>query len=54
VKGDGYEEGVERTRAKMGPSRNSQLNAENALADKSEKMGELNPKEIETLSNLDR
>lgn len=54
VKGDGFEDGVERTRAKVGGSRASQLNAENALADASEKQHELNEKEIEILASLDR
>lgn len=54
VKGDGYEEGVERTRARVGTSRASQLNADEALGDGSEKTQELNPKEIQTLASLDR
>ncbi|GLB43592.1 putative protein with domain in Tre-2, BUB2p, and Cdc16p [Lyophyllum shimeji] len=54
VKGDGYEEGVERTRARVGPSRTSQLNADAALGDGSEKSRELDPKEIETLASVDR
>lgn len=54
VKGDGYEEGVERTRARVGVSRKSQLDAELALADGNEKMRDLDPKEIQTLASLDR
>ncbi|KAF8079178.1 rab-GTPase-TBC domain-containing protein [Lyophyllum atratum] len=54
VKGDGYEEGVERTRARIGASRSSQLNAEAALGDGSEKSQELDPKEIQTLASVDR
>lgn len=54
VKGDGYEEGVERTRARIGASRSSQLNAQAALGDGNEKSRELDPKEIQTLASLDR
>ncbi|KAJ7070673.1 rab-GTPase-TBC domain-containing protein [Mycena amicta] len=54
VKGDGYEEGVERTRARIGPSRASQLHAENALGDGTEKSQELDPREIQTLLAVDR
>ncbi|KAJ7204407.1 rab-GTPase-TBC domain-containing protein [Mycena pura] len=54
VKGDGYEEGVERTRARRGPSRASQFLADAALGDGTEKSQELNPREIETLASADR
>ncbi|TCD71168.1 hypothetical protein EIP91_012116 [Steccherinum ochraceum] len=54
VKGDGHEEGVERTRARVGPSRASELKATAALADESEKTRDLTPKEIELLGSLDR
>ncbi|KAJ7150375.1 rab-GTPase-TBC domain-containing protein [Mycena filopes] len=54
VKGDGYEEGVERTRARIGASRASQLFAENALGDGTEKSQELDPREIQTLVAVDR
>lgn len=54
VKGDGYEEGVERTRARIGASRMSQLNALAALGDGTEKTRELDPKEIQTLASVDR
>ncbi|RDB29361.1 hypothetical protein Hypma_016119 [Hypsizygus marmoreus] len=54
VKGDGYEDGVERTRARIGASRSSQLNAEAALGDGTEKTRELDPKEIQTLASVDR
>ena len=54
VKGDGYAEGVERTRARVGVSRKSQLNADQALCDGTEKMRELDPNEIEALASLDR
>jgi hypothetical protein len=54
VKGDGYEEGLERTRARLGGSRASELMAEEALDDGTEKRRELSPKEIETLASLDR
>jgi hypothetical protein len=54
VKGDGYEEGVERTRARLGASRSSQLKAEAAIGDGTEKTRELQSKEIETLRTVDR
>lgn len=54
VKGDGYEEGVERTRARIGDSRASQLNAEAALGDGTEKTKELDPKEAQLLAVVDR
>ncbi|EKM61570.1 uncharacterized protein PHACADRAFT_248253 [Phanerochaete carnosa HHB-10118-sp] len=54
VKGDGIEEGVERTRARVGGNRQSELRAEQALADENEKRRELTPQEIQLLSNLDR
>ncbi|KII93312.1 hypothetical protein PLICRDRAFT_101668 [Plicaturopsis crispa FD-325 SS-3] len=54
VKGDGYVEGLERTRARIGGSRNSEMRALDALDDGTEKMRELSEKEIETLKNLDR
>ncbi|KAF8641018.1 hypothetical protein AX17_000663 [Amanita inopinata Kibby_2008] len=54
VKGDGYEEGVERTRARIGASRASQLTADAALADGSEKKGDLDPREVQTLASVDR
>ncbi|KAF9056052.1 rab-GTPase-TBC domain-containing protein [Panaeolus papilionaceus] len=54
VKGDGYEEGVERTRARIGNSRSSQLQAEAALADGLEKKRELDDKEIQVLQSVDR
>ncbi|KAL0951858.1 hypothetical protein HGRIS_008518 [Hohenbuehelia grisea] len=54
VKGDGYEEGVERTRARVGTNRQSQKNAEDALGDGSEKRQTLKPGEVELLRTLDR
>ena len=54
VKGDGYEEGVERTRARTGGSRSSMLREEQALGDGNEKTRELSRKELETLESLDR
>ncbi|KAF6754202.1 rab-GTPase-TBC domain-containing protein, partial [Ephemerocybe angulata] len=56
VKGDGYEEGVERTRAARTrvASANSQVLADAAVADENEKKRELDPKEIQILSSLDR
>ncbi|KAI0714853.1 rab-GTPase-TBC domain-containing protein [Earliella scabrosa] len=54
VKGDGYEEGVERTRARVGGSRQSELRAQQAIADEHEKTRELTPQEVELLQSLDR
>ncbi|KAI0354617.1 RabGAP/TBC [Trametes cingulata] len=54
VKGDGIEEGVERTRARVGGSRASELRAQQALGDAQEKTRELTPQELELLQNLDR
>jgi USP6 N-terminal-like protein len=54
VKGDGYNEGVERTRAKVGASRESELRAMEALGNESEKKRELSAREIEMLASLDR
>jgi hypothetical protein len=54
VKGDGVEEGVERTRARVGNTRSSQLQAASAVADSTEKTRDLTPLEIQTLRSLDR
>lgn len=54
VKGDGYEEGIERTRARIGSSRLSQMNADAAVGDGTEKSKALDPKEIELLASVDR
>ncbi|KAG0698444.1 rab-GTPase-TBC domain-containing protein [Suillus ampliporus] len=54
VRGDGYEEGVERTRARIRASRGSELRAEAALASPSEKSRELEAEELNVLSSLDR
>jgi len=54
VKGDGYEEGVERTRARVGNSRSSQLQADAALGDGQEKKRDLDPKELQVLRSVDR
>ncbi|KAF5368385.1 hypothetical protein D9758_002439 [Tetrapyrgos nigripes] len=54
VKGDGYVEGVERTRARIGDSRASQANAAAAIGDGTEKQGDLDPREVALLSNIDR
>ncbi|KAF7436286.1 hypothetical protein PC9H_003115 [Pleurotus ostreatus] len=54
VKGDGFDEGVERTRARVGNSRASQHLADQAIGDGSEKVRDINLKEIELLSSLDR
>ena len=54
VRGDGIEEGVERTRARVGGSRASELKAEEALADETEKTRELTQEEVKVLGSLDR
>ena len=54
VKGDGIEEGVERTRARVGGSRASELKAEEALGDGTEKTRELTSEEVKVLGSLDR
>ncbi|OCH93006.1 RabGAP/TBC [Obba rivulosa] len=54
VKGDGIEEGVERTRARVGGSRASELRAFEALGDGQEKTRELTQEETELLASLDR
>lgn len=54
VRGDGIEEGVERTRARVGGSRQSELRAQEALADAQEKMRDLTPQEVTMLASLDR
>ena len=54
VKGDGIDEGVERTRARVGGSRESELQAMNAVGDEDEKRRELSPQEVEMLASLDR
>ncbi|CDO73439.1 hypothetical protein BN946_scf185013.g74 [Trametes cinnabarina] len=54
VKGDGVDEGVERTRARVGGSRASEIRAQQALGDGSEKTRDLTPQEVELLQNLDR
>ncbi|KAJ7597669.1 RabGAP/TBC [Mycena floridula] len=54
VKGDGFEEGIERTRARVGASRASQLNAAGAIGDGSEKSEELDSRALQMLANVDR
>ncbi|KAG2136483.1 rab-GTPase-TBC domain-containing protein [Suillus bovinus] len=54
VRGDGYEEGVERTRARIRASKGSELRAEAALAGPSEKSRDLEAQELNVLSSLDR
>ena len=54
MKGDGIEEGVERTRARVGGSRESELKAASAIGDEYEKRRELNPQELQMLASLDR
>ncbi|KAI0756377.1 RabGAP/TBC [Daedaleopsis nitida] len=54
VKGDGYDEGVERTRARVGGSRQSEVRAQQAIGDEQEKTRELTAQEIQLLQSLDR
>jgi hypothetical protein len=54
VKGDGIDEGVERTRARVGGSRESELQAMNAIGDEAEKRRDLSPQEVQMLESLDR
>lgn len=54
VKGDGYAEGVERTRARVGSSRESEIRALEALGDIADKKRDLTPREVEILASLDR
>ncbi|KAG7093795.1 hypothetical protein E1B28_007440 [Marasmius oreades] len=54
VKGDGYEDGVERTRARVGGSRASQINAAAAIGDGNEKKGDLDERELIALASVDR
>jgi len=54
VRGDGYSEGVERTRARVGSNRESGIRALEALGDIAEKKRDLTPREIEILAGLDR
>ena len=54
VKGDGYEEGFERTRARIGTSRTSQMQADAALGDRKEKARDLDEREIQVLKSVDR
>lgn len=54
VKGDGYADGVERTRARVGSNRESGLRALEALGDMADKKRDLTPREVEILASLDR
>jgi hypothetical protein len=54
VKGDGIEDGVERTRARIGGSRESELKAANAIGDEYEKRRDLTPQELQMFASLDR
>ncbi|KAI0249549.1 rab-GTPase-TBC domain-containing protein [Lactifluus subvellereus] len=54
VKGDGIEDGVERTRARIGNSRESELKAANAIGDEYERRRDLTPQELQMLASLDR
>ena len=48
VKGDGYEDGIERTRARL------HMSQANQLVDGNEKKGDLDPRELQTLASVDR
>lgn len=54
VKGDGYADGIERTRARVGSNRDSGIRALEALGDMADKKRDLTPREIEILASLDR
>ena len=54
VRGDGYEDGVERTRARQCVSRASQLRANDALGSPVEKSRDLLVEEVNVLASLDR
>lgn len=54
VKGDGYEDGVERTRARQCVSRASQLRANTSLGSPVEKSRDLLVEEVNVLASLDR
>ena len=54
VKEDGYGDGVERTRARVGSNRESGIRALEALGDMADKKRDLTPREIEILESLDR
>ena len=54
VRGDGFEEGVERTRAKVGENAQSKLKAQNAVADGTEKLRDLTDEEVRALASVDR
>lgn len=54
VKEDGYGDGVERTRARLGSNRDSGIRGLEALGDMADKKRDLTPREIEILASLDR
>ena len=54
MKGDGIEEGVELTRARIVSSRESELKAGDAIGDQSEKRRDFDPQELQMLASLDR
>ena len=54
VRGDGFEDGVERTRARLGENQASQMRAANAIADGTEKSKDLTYLEVELLESVDR
>jgi hypothetical protein len=54
VKGDGFEDGIERTRARVGRGGLSQIQADNVLDGGSDKKKDLDVKEIQVLQSIDR
>jgi USP6 N-terminal-like protein len=54
VKGDGIEDGVERTRARVGNSPEGELKAAGASGDEYERRRDLTPAELQMLASLDR
>lgn len=54
VKEDGYADGIERTRARVGSNRESELRALEALGDMADKKRDLTPQEVGILASLDR
>lgn len=54
VKGDGYEDGIERTRARQRVSRPTELRADTSLSSPAEKSRDLLVEEVNVLASLDR
>ena len=52
--GEEIDKGVERTRARVGGSRESELQAMNAIGDEDEKRRDLSLQEVQMLASLDR